>query len=115
MVAWAPGLVSNPMVMPMITAVSAVTAHHTRVCTASRAAFVTWRRLVTLTMIAVSTSGMTTTWSSDTKVLPTVFRVSLSQPKENVRARKPSSRPSARPSRTWAQNGVRNQPEAGTR
>ena len=105
MVALAPGLVSRPMVIPMVTAIRAVTANQTRVWTASLAALVTCRRLAMLTMMAVSTSGTTTTWSSDTKVLPTVLRVAASQSSEKVRARNPSSRPRPRPSRTCAQKG----------
>ena len=73
--------------MPMVTAISAVMANQTRVCTASLAALVTWRRVAMLTMIAVSTSGTTTTCSSETKVLPTVCSRVASQSRDKVRAR----------------------------
>jgi hypothetical protein len=95
-----PGLVIRPMVMPITTAIRAVIANQTSVCTASLAALVTWRRLAMLTMIAVSTSGTTITRSSPTKLLPTVASTSPSQSMENWRARKPSRMPTTRPSRT---------------
>lgn len=77
-VALAPGLVTRPSVMPTTTDAAAVTANHTSVSPASRAAFVTCRRLAIETMIAASTSGTTMTLSRRTKMPPTVLRVSAS-------------------------------------
>lgn len=104
-VALEPGLVTSPMTMPIVTAMRAVMANQTSVWTASRAALVTCRRLAMLTMIAVRTSGTTTTCSSCTKVLPIVLSVVASQPIWPSRATKPRTRPTARPSRTCAQKG----------
>ena len=87
MVAWAPGLVISPITMPIVTAISEVMANQTRVCTASLAALVTWRRLAIDTITAVSTNGTTTTRSRSTKTEPTVVSVVVSQLSSKRRAR----------------------------
>ena len=58
--------------MPMETAISAVMANHSRVWPARRAALETCLRLAMLTITAVTISGGTSTFSSVTKVPPTV-------------------------------------------
>src|SRR3954468_25037672 len=108
-----PGLVSRPSPMPMETAISAVMANQSRVWPASRAALDTCLRLAMLTMTAVTISGGTRTFSSVTKVLPTVWRVLVSQlgvPSATgpiSRARSPRATPSTRARRTCAANGTR--------
>ncbi len=82
-----PGLVSRPRPRPMATAISEVIANQSRVRTASRAALVTFRRLATLTRIAVKTSGGTASFSSWTKIRPMVSRVVASQEMSAARAR----------------------------
>ena len=59
-----PGSVIRPTMMPMITAMKAVIANQSKVCTARRAALATWRRLAMELTMAVNTSGITATVSS---------------------------------------------------
>ena len=61
---FAPGLITRPTRMPMTTEKNAVMANHTRVCTARRAALVTWRRLAIEVTTAVNTSGGISSLSS---------------------------------------------------
>ncbi len=71
----APGFVSRPMARPIATAISEVIMNQRRVRVASLAALSTFRRLVTDTRIAKKTSGATASFSSWTKMWPTLSRV----------------------------------------
>ncbi len=61
-----PGWVIKPTTMPISTAMNAVIANHSSVCTARRAAFATLRRFAMELTIAVKISGMTATVSNAT-------------------------------------------------
>ncbi len=74
-----PGLDTRPMTRPMTTAISEVIMNQSSVRPASRAALLTFRRLVMDTMIAKKTSGATASFSSWMKMPPTLSRVVASQ------------------------------------
>lgn len=71
----APGLVIRPIARPMATAISDVIMNQSRVRVASLAALLTLRRLVMDTRIAKKTSGATASFSSWTKMWPTLSSV----------------------------------------
>ena len=99
--------------MPIATAISAVMANHSSVWAASRAALETCLRLAIDTMTAVTISGGTSALSSETKLLPMVARVLVSQfgePSETgpiSRATSPRATPTTRARRTCAAKGTR--------
>lgn len=103
----APGLVIRPMARPIATAISEVIMNQRRVREASRAALLTFLRLVMETRIAKKTSGATASFSRPTKVPPTFSRVVTSQDTSWLRAIQPSRTPRARPMSIWAQKGTR--------
>lgn len=74
-----PGLVIRPIARPMTTAISEVIMNQRRVRLASRAALLTFRRLVMDTRIAKKTSGATASFRSWMKMPPTLSRVVASQ------------------------------------
>ena len=65
-VEFTPGLTTRPTMMPMITEKNAVMANQTNVCTARRAALVTWRRLAMEVTTAVKTRAGMSSFSSCT-------------------------------------------------
>ncbi|CAM5397408.1 hypothetical protein SGLAM104S_01021 [Streptomyces glaucescens] len=104
----APGLVTSPMARPMATAISDVIMNQRRVRLASRAALLTFRRLVIETRIAKKTSGATASFSSPTKTSPIFSRAVTSQDTSWLRAIQPSAAPRRRPMSIWAQKGALN-------
>lgn len=80
--------------------------NHSRVRVASRAALLTFRRLVIEIRIAKNTSGATASFSSWTKIEPILSSVVTSQPTSPLRAIQPSTTPRTRPSRICAQKGT---------
>lgn len=70
-----PGLVIRPIARPMATEISEVIMNQSRVRVASRAALLTLRRLVIDTRIAKKTRGATASFSSWTKMWPTLSSV----------------------------------------
>ena len=106
------GSMSRPRPMPVPTASRAVTANHSRVCPARRAAPVTCRRFAMEATIARKTSGGTIARSRLTKEDPTRSRVWVSQlGSASVppiwRATMPSTTPRTRPMRTCVPNETR--------
>ncbi len=77
--AWTPGRMMRAMSRPMTTAMKAVSANHSGVETARRAALVTFLRLPMLAMIAVMMSGTTAALRRVTYEDPMVSRVCPSQ------------------------------------
>ncbi|SIJ69796.1 Uncharacterised protein [Mycobacteroides abscessus subsp. abscessus] len=77
--AWTPGCMMRAMSRPMTTAMKAVSANHSSVETARRAALVTFLRLPMLAMIAVMMSGTTAALRRVTYEDPMVSRVCPSQ------------------------------------
>ncbi|AGW41633.1 hypothetical protein O159_15840 [Leifsonia xyli subsp. cynodontis DSM 46306] len=103
-----PGWMITPSAMPMLTAISAVIPNYRSVRPASRAAFVTRRRLPMLDTIARNTSGMTAAFSSDTYAPPIVSSVAVSpfgpapEPEGPIcRATTPTAMPSTSAAVTW--------------
>ena len=87
--------------------------NHSSVLAARRAASWTLRRLVIEMVIAKKTNGATASFSSWTKISPTLVSVVPSQATSQLRATQPRSTPRTRPSRICAQKGILGMRERG--